>query len=155
MTSDAKYEVSQFWILRGPHRLNSGGELAFGASAEGESKVTEWLLGLQETLPWLRVQRDDSSARAGSRAPHTGSTACPGGFSAGGSRYSHSFWIHPQSLGWSRTWVPSAEKIRKATLDKNSETTKERLAQCPQSQIELFQTEGREQAGSLREERRH
>lgn len=57
VTSDAKYEVSQFWNLSGFHRLNSGGERALETSAEEESEVTGWLLGLQEDLRLLRLHR--------------------------------------------------------------------------------------------------
>lgn len=77
MTSDAKYEVSQFWSLEGFHRLNSGaGELALGLLQREKGRLGAWL-GL------LRVQRGDFSNRPVSRDPHTGSTACPGGLSAG------------------------------------------------------------------------
>lgn len=56
MTSEAKYEVSQFWSLSRFQTETPGVREGLGLLLTEQSRlVTRWLLGLQENIPLLRV----------------------------------------------------------------------------------------------------
>lgn len=75
MTSDAKHEVSQVWSLREFYRLNSGGELVTGTSADPREQGDLAAAGLAGILPLPRMHKWPLQGETVSRDPHTGSTA--------------------------------------------------------------------------------